>query len=242
MPDHVFSRRRPSTGIMNRGERESFAGKTTIILKRVRTARLQVRPDGTLRVVAPPSFDVEGFLQRNAAWIEKRRRELDRLAAEGFGREEMLLLHGRFCRVIPGARFAVDEDAGIVASPSVPALRRGLSRMLKEEVLDRLEACPDLAGRRRGRIAVKMQKTRWGSCSALGNINVNLRVVALPATLREYVIVHEAAHLREQNHSKRFWHLIGEHYPDHRAAEAELRRYWIILERNRVWKTLGETG
>ena len=112
--------------------------------------------------------------------------------------------------------------------------------MLKEEVLDQLEACPDLTGQRQGRIAVKMQKTRWGSCSALGNINVNLRVVALPAALREYVVVHEAAHLREQNHSKRFWHLVGEHYPDHRAAEAELRRYWIILERNRVWKALRE--
>ncbi|KAF5087799.1 M48 family metallopeptidase [Methanoculleus horonobensis] len=226
---------------MSRGERESVAGKTTIVLKAVRSARLQVRPDGTLRVVAPPSFDVEGFLQRNAAWIEKRRRELDRLAAEGRGREEMLLLHGRFCRVVPGARFAVDEAAGTVTFPSVPALRRGLSRMLKEEVLERLKACPDLAGRWQGRIAVKMQKTRWGSCSTLGNVNVNLRVVALPETLREYVVAHEAAHLREQNHSKRFWRLVGEHYSDYRTAEAELRRYWIILERNRVWGTLRET-
>ncbi|ABN58216.1 MULTISPECIES: M48 family metallopeptidase [Methanoculleus] len=226
---------------MNRGEKESVADGTTVVLKAVRSARLQVRPDGTLRVVAPPSFDVEGFLQRNAAWIEKRRRELDRLAAEGCGREEMLLLHGRFCRVVSGARFAIDEDSGTVASPSAPALRRGLSRMLKEEVRDRLEACPDLTGRWQGRIAVKMQKTRWGSCSALGNLNINLRVVALPESLREYVVVHEAAHLREQNHSKRFWRLVGDRYPDYRAAEAELRRYWIILERNRVWGTLADT-
>ncbi len=152
---------------MNRGgERESSAGKTTIVLKAVRSARLQVRPDGTLRVVAPPVVRRRGFLQRNAAWIEKRRRELDRLAAEGRGREEMLLLHGRFCRVVPGARFAVDEVAGTAAFPSVPALRRGLSRMLKKEVLDRLVACPDLAGRwQGGRIAVKMQKTRWGGAA-----------------------------------------------------------------------------
>jgi predicted metal-dependent hydrolase len=242
VPDHVFPAGAQVLVIMNRGERGSVAGKTTIVLKPVRSARLQVRPDGSLRVVAPPSFDVEGFLQRNAAWIENRRRELDRLAAEGCGREDLLLLHGRFCRVVPGARFAVDEDSGTVASPSVPALRRGLSRMLKEEVRKRLEACPALTGRWQGRIAVKMQKTRWGSCSTLGNVNVNLRLVALPETLREYVVVHEAAHLREQNHSRRFWRLVGEHYPDYRAAEAELRRYWIILERNRVWKALGEAG
>lgn len=227
---------------MDRGERESIPDGTTIVLKEVRSARLQVRPDGTLRVVAPPSFDVEGFLQRNAAWIEKRRRELDRLATEGCGREDLLLLHGRFCRVVPGARFMLDEARETVACPSIPALRRGLSRTLKEEVLGRLKACPDLVGRWQGRIAVKMQKTRWGSCSTLGNINVNLRVVALPETLREYVVVHEAAHLREPNHSKRFWRLVGEHYPDYRAAEAELRRYWIILERNRVWGALTDTG
>ncbi len=207
----------------------------TIVRKAVRSARLQVRPDGSLRVVAPPSFDVEGFVQRNAAWIEERRRDLDRLAAEGRGREGMLLLSGRFYHLVPGARFAVDDARGTVASPSVPALQRNLSRMLKEEVSGRLEACPDLAGRWSGRIAVKVQRTRWGSCSTLGNLNFNLRVIALPEPLREYVVVHEAAHLRELNHSERFWRLVGEHYPDHRAAEAELRRYWVIIERNRVW-------
>lgn len=223
---------------MSRGAKESVPDGTTVVRKAVRSARLQVRPDGTLRVVAPPSFDIGGFLQRNAAWIEKRREELDRLAAEGRGKEDLLLLHGRFYRPVPGARFAIDEVSGTVASPSVPALRKNLSRMLKKEVLDRLETYPDLNSRRPGRIAVKMQKTRWGSCSTLGNLNINLRVIALPESLREYVVVHEAAHLREQNHSKRFWRLVGDRYPGYRAAEAELRRYWIILERNRVWGTL----
>ncbi len=227
---------------MNRGAKESVPDGMTVVRKAVRSARLQVRPDGTLRVVAPPSFDIGGFLQRNAAWIEKRREELNRLAAEGCGREDLLLLHGRFHRLAPGARFLIDETCGTVACPSVPALKRNLSRMLKEEVLDRLEAYPDLAGRRRGRIAVKMQKTRWGSCSTLGNLNVNLRVIALPDPLREYVVVHEAAHLREPNHSKRFWRLVGDHYPGYGAAEAELRRYWVILERNRIWGTLRDTG
>ncbi|WP_250986170.1 M48 family metallopeptidase [Methanoculleus oceani] len=227
---------------MNGGAKERVPCGMTVVRKAVRSARLQVRPDGTLRVVAPPTFDIGGFLQRNAAWIEKRREEFDRLAAEGCGQEDLLLLHGRFHRLVPGARFAIDGTGGAVACPSVPALKRNLSRMLKEEVLDRLEACPDLSSRRQGRISVKMQKTRWGSCSTLGNLNVNLRVIALPDPLREYVVVHEAAHLREQNHSKQFWRLVGDHYPGYRAAEAELRRYWVILERNRVWGTLRDTG
>ncbi|MDD3934428.1 MAG: SprT family zinc-dependent metalloprotease [Methanoculleus sp.] len=226
---------------MNRGGRGSIPAGTTVIRKAVRSARLQVRPDGTLRVVAPLSFDIAGFLQRNAAWIEERRGEFDRLAAEGRGREDRLLLHGRYYRLVPGERFVVDEARGAVACPSVPGLRRSLSGVLKEEVLDRLEAYTDLTGRRQGQIAVRLQKTRWGSCSSLGNLNINLRTIALPDPLREYIVVHEAAHLREQNHSKRFWLLVGDHYPDHRAAEAELRRYWVILERNRVWGSIQDT-
>ncbi len=226
---------------MNGGGQERVPGGMTVVRKPVRAARLQVRPDGTLRVVAPPSFDIGGFLQRNAAWIEERREELDRLATEGCGREDELLLHGRFHRLVPGARFAVDGTCGVVTCPSVPALRRSLSRMLKEEVLNRLEAYPDLAGQDPGQIAVRLQRTKWGSCSSLGNLNVNLRVIALPDPLREYIVVHEAAHLREQNHSKRFWLLVGDHYPGYRAAEAELRRYWVILERNRAWGSLRDT-
>ncbi|MDD2473072.1 MULTISPECIES: M48 family metallopeptidase [unclassified Methanoculleus] len=224
---------------MNRGERGSAPAVATIVRKAVRAARLQVRPDGTLRVVAPPSFDVTEFLQKNAAWIEERRKELDSLAAEGHGKEDLLLLRGRFYRPVPGARFAVDDASGSVTCPPAPGLRRCLARMLREDVGDRLKAYPDLTGQGPGRIAIKAQKTRWGSCSSLGNLNVNLRAIALPDPLREYIIVHEAAHLRERNHSKRFWLLVGDHYPDYRAAEAELRRYWVILERNRVWNSLG---
>ncbi len=227
---------------MNRGRTGKSPAGTTVVRKAVRSARLQVRPDGTVRVVAPPSFDVAEFLQRHAAWIAERREELDRMAAEGHGREDQLLLRGRFYDLAPGPGFAVDEVSGAVACPSVPILKRCLARMLREEVRDRLEALPDLAGRGPGRIAVKLQRTRWGSCSSLGNLNVNLRVIALPTTLREYIVVHEAAHLREQNHSKRFWHLVGDHYPGYRAAEAELRRYWVILERNRIWRSLRDTS
>lgn len=227
---------------MDRGGMGRVPAGTTVVRKAVRSARLQVRPDGTLRVVAPPSFDVAEFLQRNTAWIEERREEFNRLAAEGRGREDLLLLHGRFYRPAPGTRFVVDDARGIVTCPPGSALRSNLTRMLREEVPDRLKACPDLAGQGPVKVAVRLQKTRWGSCSTLGNININLRVIALPGPLREYIVVHEAAHLREHNHSKRFWGLVDDHYPEYRAAEADLRRYWVILERNRVWSSIAGTN
>lgn len=227
---------------MNRGREGCIPEGTIIIRKAVRSARLQVRPDGTLRVVAPPSFDIGEFLRRNAFWIDERRREFDRLAAEGSGKEDRLLLHGRFYRPVPGEQFLIDEIQGAVAFPSYTTLRRDLSGMLKEDIQNRLKAHPDLADPWPGRITVKLQTTRWGSCSSLGNLNINLRAIALPDSLREYIAVHEAAHLRERNHSKRFWLLISDCYPEYRAAESELRRYWVILERNRVWGAIRGAG
>jgi predicted metal-dependent hydrolase len=215
---------------------------TTVIRKAVRCARLQVLPDGTLRVVAPQSFDVDRFLHRHAVWIERRRLELDRMGAEGVGKEHRLLMSGRFYQPVRGPLVAFDEESAIITYPSLAGLKKSLIRMLKDDVFARLQAYPDLVGPELGRVTVKMQKTKWGSCSSRRNLNFNLRVIALPGRLREYIVVHEAAHLKEHNHSDRFWHLVRLHFPDYRIAEAELKRYWIILERNQVWQALRTAG
>jgi predicted metal-dependent hydrolase len=74
-------------------------------------------------------------------------------------------------------------------------------------------------------IRIKDQRTLWGSCSLEGNLNFNWRVVlAAPATL-DYLVVHELAHLREMNHSRRFWALVAEHCPDWKEHRRWLREH-----------------
>jgi predicted metal-dependent hydrolase len=75
-----------------------------------------------------------------------------------------------------------------------------------------------------GRITVRNQKTRWGSCSKKGNLNFNYRLVVIPPRLADYVIVHELCHLKEFNHGKAFWKLVAEMFPDHADARAQLRK------------------
>jgi predicted metal-dependent hydrolase len=87
-------------------------------------------------------------------------------------------------------------------------------------------------------LSVREQRTRWASCSPSGGISVNLRVLALPGAVREYLVVHELAHLLVPNHSSRYWKRVAEFYPDYRHAEEELRRYWILLEQDSIWKVL----
>ena len=74
-----------------------------------------------------------------------------------------------------------------------------------------------------GKVAVRMQKSRWGSCSRAGNLNFNYKLVFLPPQLVDYIVVHELCHLKEFNHSPRFWALVAEVLPNHRALRKELR-------------------
>lgn len=74
-----------------------------------------------------------------------------------------------------------------------------------------------------GRITIREQKTRWGSCSSKGNLNFNWRLVLLDPELLDYVVVHELAHRREMNHSVAFWKVVEAELPDYRERRRRLK-------------------
>lgn len=76
-----------------------------------------------------------------------------------------------------------------------------------------------------GEVRIKNHSTKWGSCSSKGNLNFNYKIVFLPPHLADYIIVHEVCHLREMNHSKKFWLLVAQAVPDYAIRRKELRRY-----------------
>ena len=74
-------------------------------------------------------------------------------------------------------------------------------------------------------ISIGNQKSRWGSCSSKKNLNFNYKIVFLPEELQNYIVVHELCHLKELNHSERFWNLVAECIPNHVALRATLKQY-----------------
>jgi predicted metal-dependent hydrolase len=78
------------------------------------------------------------------------------------------------------------------------------------------------------RVSVKNQRTRWGSCSKKGNLNFNYKIVHLKPGLLDYLIVHELCHLKEMNHSRNFWDLVGRAIPEYKLARKELKN--IIIQ------------
>ncbi len=81
------------------------------------------------------------------------------------------------------------------------------------------------------RISVRNQKTRWGSCSSKGNLNFNFRIVFLPDELAEYLVIHEFCHLKEMNHSHRYWKLVSSFDIDYKKHQIEMKKYIVFKSR-----------
>ena len=79
-----------------------------------------------------------------------------------------------------------------------------------------------------GRITIREQKTRWGSCSSKGNLNFNYQLYYMPQELMDYVVVHELAHRKYMNHSKEFWAEVKKYCPEYKERKNVLKKY--ILE------------
>ena len=167
-----------------------------IVRSRRRTIALQLAGEHRLLVRAPHLCSerrIRAFVESQRAWI---RRQAARLRAE---REASPLDH-----VLTEAE---------------------LSRMtkdLRKKLADRLPVFAERIGTTYGRVAVRRQKTRFGSCSSKGNLNFNCVLALMPDAILDYVIVHELCHRIEMNHSPAFWAQVASVLPDYRT-----RRKWL---------------
>ena len=110
-------------------------------------------------------------------------------------------------------------DRDYEKDPALEARYRELARMVISQRVSYFAAKMDVTY---GRISIRAQKTRWGSCSGQGNLNFNWKLILMPPEILDYVVVHELAHRKQMNHSKLFWAEVERILPDY-----ERRRRWL---------------
>jgi predicted metal-dependent hydrolase len=98
-----------------------------------------------------------------------------------------------------------------------------LRSLLYDMIYSRLEKYTSISGLQYKNLRIKKMKSRWGSCSSMGNLNFNIGLSLVPIRILDYVVVHELCHLKELNHSTRFWNEVGKLLPSYKSDRKWLR-------------------
>ena len=173
---------------------------TEIIKSNRRTIELKICTDGHLRVRAPyymTDAEIADFLNKKSKWIARHQ-----------------------TRMKEGQQMKAQEPPVQHLSPQDI---RALADQAMAVIPDKVRFYAEKIGVDYGRITIRNQKTRWGSCSAKGNLNFNWRILMAPEAVCDYVIIHELCHLVHMDHSERFWKLVESVCPDYRRCRAWLK-------------------
>jgi predicted metal-dependent hydrolase len=227
--------------------------------RRARNYRLTLRRDGTAVAIIPirgSEREALRFVEQHRDWLERaraRQRQRPRVA-EIWTVGTQVLWRGQMTEVrvaaigelSPLLRPGLGGHAGLEARPKVclaadvfrvpridgdlrPTLEAHFVRRAKIELPARTWELAAMTGVEVKLVTVRNQRSRWGSCSANGTISLNWRLVQTPEFVRDYIIYHELMHLREMNHSARFWAKVQEVCPDWREAERWIKRNGALV-------------
>ncbi len=227
------------TGVLSVNGRE-----VPVALVRSRRARryvLRLRADGLARLTVPrhgSATEAWQFAQRQRAWLERQLRHLSLrpiLPREWFAGTGILFRGERIKIEIAenAIRFGSESISvtNAVANTDLrPLIEKHLRALAQKELPARTLEFAALYQLTVRRVSIRAQRSRWGSCSSGGVISLNWRLVQTPLFVRDYIILHELMHLRQMNHSARFWKEVEQVCPDFRRAKLWLKENPGLLD------------
>ena len=186
---------------------------------RARRLILQLVPPHTLVVVVPRGTRpraVEEFVRANRDWIER-------------ARSAVAARHGRDRETLPRRIWLAAIGREVEVSYDRQQLRSWILREARIHLEPWLFRVAEVVGEGPKRVQIRLQRTRWGSCSAQRTVSLNAALLLLEPELVRYLMVHELCHLRWLNHSHRYWRLVERFEPDFRALDRRLAKAWTTL-------------
>ncbi|HTU65594.1 MAG TPA: SprT family zinc-dependent metalloprotease [Steroidobacteraceae bacterium] len=221
------------------------------ISNKAKRISIRVYPDARVEVVVPPRArprDIEHFVAAQREWIDSKRAQAlrNKPAPQPFPPEVIeFLATGERWRphLAGGGRMRVVEKGDVgggrlleihgaaAGKPLRLALRNWLKRAAAERLEPRVRALAAATDVRYARVAIRRQRSRWGSCSVRGTISLNLCLLFQRPEVVDYLIIHELMHVNHMNHSPRFWAAVETHCADWRVLDRELLRGWRTVPR-----------
>jgi hypothetical protein len=210
---------------------------------RARRYLLRLRPDGSAHLTIPRRGSViEGrrFAERNTEWLVCQLEKLPTHPAKAkqwlIGTE--ILFRGELVKLetgMNGEAGAVRFGGEIVRVPDVggdlhPWIVKHLWKLAATEFPPKVYEFATAHQLKVGRVTVRNQRSRWGSCSRRGTISLNWRLIQVPPFVRDYIFLHELMHLRQMNHSPRFWREVEMVCPGYEVAEKWVKQHSALLK------------
>jgi hypothetical protein len=203
---------------------------------RARRVRVTVDAARGVEVVLPRragTREAAAAIAELRPWIERRVADLERTHATVKARGDTVPYLDQTLQLIPQAgrtRVHRSDDRLLVpGGDHRPALERWYRRAARTEIAPRLELAAAGVGRSYRSLTIRAQRTRWASCSPTGAMSFNWRLLLAPEPVLDYVVWHEACHLKVMDHSPRFWALLARHCPDYSEQSRWLRRHGATL-------------
>ena len=196
----------------------------------LRVSRMDGRVSLSLPAWASKDAAIE-FLHTREAWLRKHLRQTPKAQIAHIGAK--LPIHGVLYPILAGSGRAATFEDGKITVPNGPRQGSRIKALLITMARARLAAAVDthstILGRTVGRMTLRDTRSRWGSCSAKGDLMFSWRLIMAPHGVLDYVAAHEVAHLVEMNHSQRFWALCGQLCPKHRQHRDWLKHHGATL-------------